>query len=950
MFLGADAGGPGGAGTGTGGRWGKIRGLTLHVAARNDVGGPVAECAKRKRKAQFSEHSEKAGAEGAVEPQPSRGRPRVRYSSPLPRVGSLPDRIKVSALAIFGHTNLMVALHSYLSRRVSSLIINIRQAVKGIAETWNSRKLKPYTPPSKRRARRRTGKLGSDRVMGMNRIAAGVAMAFALWAINDEALTAHWSGPVVIWLLCAIVLFLWSGVKHYADVRRALGLMIDVFGTTTMLLAGGSETAFLYAVYLWIIIGYGFRFGVRYLISSSLLSMTGFVLVITTDPFWRVYPSLSIGLLAGLGVLPAYSFALIQQLAKARRRAEQADRAKSLFLASISHELRTPLHAIIGFTEALRATPLDDNQSGMIETINTAAEGQASLVADLLEFSMTDAGSRQQSCNAFDLTDLIGKVIAIVSVEGQKKGLLINAYITARTPLRLVGDERRIREVLLNLCSNATKFTDHGSITISADGVLSGDGKVSVLIEVMDTGIGIAPEYLDKVFDLFNQGDENISRRFGGTGLGLALCRQRVAVMGGQIEVDSTVASGSTFQVSLPLQALTDDERIPGSARVLFVAGDAARASALRERLAALEGLGESGLVVEVTHASGQATRDGAADAMIHVDSGPVDGLPSSAIREVFSTSISLQSTETELKRAVLIAASQSRKALAADLRQRMENSAGAVPNLNGLRVLIADDNKINRLVMSKVISGAGGIAILAATGDEALDILSDGKVDLALLDVNMHGLSGIETAQLYKFTAPDGQRVPLLAITADGSADTKAQCLQAGMSAFLVKPVRTAILLDAVRSVLSGRIAAAAEIIPTSAVKVASRLDHQAIAELESLGGPEFVNQLVSDFKHDCLVSLSSMTAALALQDVKRFRFEAHSISSTAGNLGARSLQKMCSPLSRIGENVFRADGAKLVAQLRQEWDRTSLDLDRRSTAGSGAGPSMGTAATAGG
>lgn len=861
-----------------------------------------------------------------------------------------PNHVRVPALAIFGHINFIVGILPYLNRRASSLTINIRQAVNGIAKMWNSRILGLHTPPSKRRARRRTGELGGDSVMGMNRIVAGFAMLLALWATNDKVLTARWYGPVVIWLLFAVVLFLWSGAKRYAHLRRALGLVVDVFGTTTMLLAGGSETAFLYAVYLWVIIGYGFRFGVQYLISASLLSMAGFFLVIATDPFWRGYLSLSIGLLVGLAVLPAYSFALIRQLAEARRRAEQADRAKSLFLASVSHELRTPLHAIIGMTEALRATPLDDNQSGMIETINTAAEGQASLVADLLEFSMTDAGGGQRPRNTFDFTDLIAKVIAVVSVEGRKKGLLINSYITARTPLRLIGDERRIQEVLLNLCSNAIKFTDHGSVTISADGILSDDGNVSMQIEVMDTGIGIAPEYLNQVFNLFNQGDENVSRRFGGTGLGLALCRQRVTVMGGQIEVESVVASGSTFQVRLPLQTLTEDDMLPGSARVLVVAGEAAQASALQERLAALEGVGENGLMLEFTYASGHATRNGAADAMIHVESGVVDGLPGRTIREVFSTSVSLQSTKAELKRAVLIASSKLREVQTADIHQRTDNSASAVPDLNGLRVLVADDNKVNRLVMSKMISRVGGIAILAADGDEALAILSDGKADLALLDVNMPGLNGIETAQLYRFTAPDDERVPLLALTADESEDTKAQCLQAGMCAFLVKPVRTAILLEAVNRVLSGRVAAAAEIIPSSDVEVVVRLDHQALAELESLGGPEFVNQLVSDFKHDCLESFSSLTVALALQDVERFRFEAHSISSTAGNLGARSLQRMCSPLSRIGENVFSTDGTKLVAQLRQEWERTSLALDLRSTAGADARPSTGTAAAVGG
>ena len=859
------------------------------------------------------------------------------------------ERVRVPALAVFGHANLIAAPRIYLSRQVSSLSVNIYQAAKGIAEMWNSRIPRRRAPASGNRTRRRTGKLGSDRVMGVNRMAAGVAMIFALWAIGDDVLAARWSGPLLLWLLCAVLLFLWSGVKRFVDLRRSLGLVVDVFGATTMLLAGGSETAFLYAVYLWVIIGYGFRFGTRYLVSSSVLSMAGFLLVIGNSPFWGAYLNLSFGLLAGLAVLPAYSFALIRQLAKARRRAEQADRAKSLFLASISHELRTPLHAIIGMAESLRATPLDDNQFGMIETINTAAEGQTSLVSDLLEFSMTEAGRPQQAHDAFDLTDLIGKVRAVISVEGQKKGLLLNSHITARTPLRLIGDERRLSEVLLNLCSNAVKFTDHGSVTISADGVLRADGKVGLRIEVMDTGIGIAPEYLDKVFDLFTQGGEAISKRFGGTGLGLALCRQRVEIMGGQIEVDSTVASGSTFRVSVPLQAMTEDGRLPRPARVLVVASEAADASLLRERLIGLKGLGDSGLALEVTRAPGQATRDRAADAMIHAGSEPVDGLPDRTVREKFSTSISLHNSDTELKRAVLIAVSLSPHAQAADLRQGTSSSADVAPGLKGLRVLVADDNKVNRSVMSKTIAHAGGIAILATDGDEALAILSEGEVDLALLDVNMPGLNGIETARLYRFTAPDDQRVPLLALTADESADTKAQCLQAGMSAFLVKPVRTATLLDTLKNVLGGRVAAEDKPTPPPGVEAAPAWDQLALAELEKLGGPEFVDQLVSDFKHDCLTSLSSLTVALALQDVQRFRFEAHSISSTSGNLGARSLQKMSSPLSRIAEDVFRLDGARLVSELRQEWERTSLDLDRRATAGAdadasaGAGPSMG-------
>ena len=767
-------------------------------------------------------------------------------------------------------------------------------------------------------------------------------MLLALWAIDDELLTARWSGPTLIWIILAAVMFYYSGAKHrFVDLRRGIGLVLDTSGATIMLIAGGSETAFLYAAYLWVIIGYGFRFGAKYLISASVLSIAGFTLVIETDPFWGAYRSLSLGLLAGLAVLPAYSSALIHQLAKARQRAERADRAKSLFLASVSHELRTPLHAIVGTAEALRATLLDSNQSGMVETINIAAEGQIALVSDLLKFAKTGVEHSQKVSEQFDLVELIGKVVAIAAVDGRKKGLLVSSHITARTPLRLRGDERRIREVLLNLCSNAIKFTDRGSVTISADGVVDEAGSVAFRFEVMDTGIGIATKYLENIFGLFTQADETISKRFGGTGLGLALCRQQVQLMEGRIGAESTLAAGSTFWVSLTLQAVAGIEAPLAPSRVLVVAGGTLEASVLRERLEGLPGLRESGLVLDVTLEQGQDTRRQAADAMIYASSDAVGGLPNRAIRERFSTSISTQSTGVELQRAVRIASLQSVQVRAAVTHLAVDKSISMAEELKGCRILVADDNKVNRSVMERMLSRAGAIVTLAADGEEALSLLSEGDMDLGLLDVNMPGLNGIEVAQFYQYAAVGKQRVPLIAVTADESADTQAQCLQAGMAACLIKPIRTTVLFDVLRSTLEKRVKIEPTLALTPSVEATPRLDYKTLAELERLGGLEFVEQLVSDFKHDCLTSLSSLTVALSHQDVQRFRFEAHSICSTAGNLGARALQKMCSPLGRITEDAFRSEGARLVAQLRQEWDMTSLELDQRLTAGTG--PSMG-------
>lgn len=818
---------------------------------------------------------------------------------------------------------------------------SISRAVLGIKKRMISRVRSDWTPAVGRLKRGIFGGLSSEQVMGLNRLAAAGAMIVALCATGDATLREHWLAPVLVWTGAAVGMFVWSGMsRRRAVLRRSIGVVLDVYGATTMLIAGGSETAFLYAVYLWVIIGYGFRFGLNYLILTSVASITGFSLVIWVDPFWNSHLSLSFGLLAGLAVLPAYSHALIGQLAKARKRAEMADRAKSLFLASVSHELRTPLHAIIGTAEALRGTTLDSNQSSMVETINTAADGQLSLVSDLLEFARTNGKEIGKTLEEFDLVELLGKVVSIAAVEGRRKGLLVGSHITARTPLKLLGDQRRIREVLLNLSSNAVKFTHHGSVTISADGIINGEEVVTLHLEVMDTGVGIAPEHLGKIFDPFTQADESIFNRFGGTGLGLALCQQQVNAMGGEIQVESTPAAGSTFRVTLSLQTSAEATVVHAPSRILVVATSAAEASAVRHGMEAIPRLRENGVEVAVSLEQHSANQNHA-DAMIHVSATRVDGLPSREIRERYATSVSTQSNGVELQRAVRIASLQSARVRAVATRQDADTLISAADNLNGCRVLVADDNMVNRSLVSRMLSSAGALVTLAGDGEEALAILSEGNLDLGLLDVNMPKLNGIEAAQLYQFAAAGSQRIPLVALTADASTDTQAQCLQAGMAACLVKPIRTAALLESLNGVLG--IHKSESISRPSGPSVSiPRLDSRLLDELENLGDHEFLEQLVVDWKRDSFASLTSLTVAVASQDVHCFRFEAHSISSAAANLGARALQQMCSPLSRIAEESFRSDGMRLVTDLRLEWDRTALDFDRRLTAG--ADPGVGT------
>ncbi len=769
--------------------------------------------------------------------------------------------------------------------------------------------------------------LQGDAIMGVNRIIAGSLMLLFTLLLPHDASLRQWAGPVLAWLVCGLALMAFLGLlPRFCVLRRSLAILLDVTGTTIMMAAGGQVTAFLYVVYLWIIIGNGFRFGGGYIFAASLASAAGFGVLIAADTFWRDHLSLSLGLMSGLIVLPAYSFALIRQLAHARRQAERADRAKSLFLAGVSHELRTPLNAIIGTAELLQATHLDGAQTEMVATINSAADGQLSLIQDVLEYSRIEVGGARVEVRPFDLVDLLGAVKGLVAVEAQRKGLLINTYIASRTPQHLVGDERHLREVLLNLCGNAIKFTSAGSVTLAADGIDTGDGVVRLRLEVMDTGIGIANDAQEDIFGLFTQADPTILDRYGGTGLGLALCKRQIQLMGGAIGVESTPNKGSTFWVLVELARDAAPRDAPSTSSFVFVSADLDWARFMRQRLAARDDTGSQSPTVAFVQEGSGAAIPPVAGAAIQVVRGDATGLPTQVIRERFATTVSQHSTAAELHNAVRIAAAQCVTIA----------SSGASPatgllssRRTALRVLVADDNALNRSIVSRMLESAGFSTVFATDGEQALAILTDGDVDVALLDVNMPAMGGIQTAELYGLSILGGTRVPLIALTADATPQTRARCLKAGMQSCLVKPVRTAALIEALEKTVPGWTGDNVVSFKPKA-EPSPALDHQVLEDLNVLGGTPFLKHVLETFKLDGSSVLAQIEASLEMNDVIRFRSEAHSLSSIGANVGAKALRDLCTPWKTLPEAALLRDGAMLIAKLHREWERTCRELDR--------------------